>query len=87
MRQLCREFVVARELARDEQARDLALAWHMAALQRTKKMPELKVLLRQLHPLTKQQPQEQLAAVHKIAADMGKSLKRVRLIRKDPHGS
>jgi hypothetical protein len=87
MRQLCREFVVARELAKNEQARDLALAWHVAALQRTKKMPELKTLLRQLQPLTKQKPQEQLAAVHKIAADMGRPLKRVRLIRKNPHGS
>jgi hypothetical protein len=40
-----------------------------------------------LQPLTKQKPQEQLAAVHKIAADMGRPLKRVRLIRKNPHGS
>ena len=87
MRQLCREFVVARDLAREDQARDLALAWHMAALQRTKKMPELKTLLRQLKPLSKQSPQEQLAAVHKIAADMGKPVKRVRIIRKDTHGS
>jgi hypothetical protein len=79
--------VVARENAKDEHARDLTLAWHMAALQRAKKMPELKTLLRQLQPFKKQTAQEQLAAVHKIAADMGKSLKRVRLIRKDPHGS
>ncbi len=87
MRQLFREFVVAREQSRDDQARDLSLAWHMAALQRTKKMPELKTLLRQLRPMTKQKPQEQMAAVRQIAAGMGKSLKRVRLIRKDTHGS
>jgi hypothetical protein len=42
---LFREFVVGQQARRDQHDRDISLAWHMAALERQKKLPALKSLL------------------------------------------
>lgn len=83
MRQLCREFVVAKTRAIEEQERDVALAWYTANLVRAQKIPSLKELLRQLRPQRKQTRREQHAIVHQLSAQLGKPLKRVRLVHKE----
>jgi hypothetical protein len=45
IRELFREFVIAKQLREDERHRDITLAWTTAALGRQKKLPELKTLL------------------------------------------
>ena len=85
LRQFFRELVVARRRDEAEHNRDMTLAWHTAALVRTKKMPALPELL--IRPvMVKQSVKEQRMVVDTIAAHLGKELRRVRLIRVGEHG-
>lgn len=85
MRRLFREFVVARRAAQREHERQIALAWNAAAMNAQAtvgKLPDLKVVLRRVRGVEKQEPSEQRSAVSQIAANLGKSFRQMRLIRK-----
>lgn len=73
MRQLFREFTVARQRLQDDADQAIRLAWMMAALSRAKKMPPLASLLSTRH--RKQRPEEQLLVMRKISAVLGIPLK------------
>lgn len=83
MRDLFREFAIAKRQQESEIERDMSLAWHAANFQRAEKLPPLKTVLRKLFPGRRQSVAEQHAIIHQLAAEMKVSLKRVRFIRKD----
>lgn len=67
--------------------RDIRLAWHVEAFQRTKKLPELKTLMSEHQSRDKTQTvDEQRAVAEQLRAMLGVSARRVRLVRKDAHG-
>lgn len=63
----------------------MVLAWHMAALQRTDKMPELKTLLARQQTGGRQTPAQQRTMMDMMSARYGVPLKRIRLLRKEIH--
>lgn len=81
MRQLFREFVVARRRSQEESDRDLVLAWHTAAMTRAKKLPNIKELLseRKRGPAKRQTWQEQKAAIAMISARFKIPVQRMKL--------
>jgi hypothetical protein len=67
---LFREFVVGLEARRDQHDRDMSIAWHVAALSRQKKLPELKRLLTK----RKERPpslEQQRGVLHVLSAQYG----------------
>lgn len=62
----------------------MVLAWHMAALQRTQKLPELKTLLTRAGD-GKQTPVQQRTVMDMMAARYGVPLKRIRLLKREIH--
>lgn len=92
LRQLCREFVIAKYRAEEDIDRDLVMAWTTAAFVRAgidphlraKEMPNLKGILEQRRrgPLRQQTRLEAQATFYAIAARLGKTPKKVRLIPK-----
>ncbi len=84
-RDLVQEFVVARRQAYESHDRDMTNAWTVAALMRQKELPKLDKLL--VRPRRRRQSvKEQRAAMYSLAASMGVSVKRVRIIHKDING-
>jgi hypothetical protein len=74
--ELAREMEAARLRQQDEADRVIALAWHIEALRRTKKLPALRTLLKE----TAQRPQtlaQQKAVIHILSAQMGIPLRKV----------
>lgn len=79
MRELYREFVIAKRKSEEEHNRDMSLAWHTAVLVRRKDIPDLRKLL--VRPrIRKQSHTEQWAVLHQFATKTKTRLKRVRLI-------
>lgn len=72
MKELFREFVVAKTKREDERDRDMSLAWHTAALIRgTKGLPKLEQLLVKKRRQPRQTGREQVAMWQIAAARFG----------------
>jgi hypothetical protein len=76
MRTLVREFVVADTRRLDEHDRDMRLAWHIAALQRQKKLPDEKKL-RARRVRGRQTLREQFMVVKTLSEQYGIPVRRV----------
>jgi hypothetical protein len=66
--------VVAQQRIDDERDKAISLAWHVAALSRTKKFPELRTLLKKRN--RPQSVPEQKAMLHILSEQYGIPLKR-----------
>lgn len=82
MRQLFREFVVAKRRADEESERDMVVAWNTAAMSRMdRKLPSIKQLLGDIRkgPAKRQSWIEQRAAIGMIAARFKIPVQRMKL--------
>jgi hypothetical protein len=80
MRELFREFVVAKRTAEDKHDERMTLAWTTAALSKQRKLPSLKTLL------VKRRPRQQTAGemrtiLHMLAAQYGGRLRKTKVSR------
>jgi hypothetical protein len=82
IRQLYREFAVAKQRIDEDFDRDVRLAWSIAAFQRQEKLPDLKTLLAHGKPLS-QTESDRRAVIDEFRGRHGLTSKRVRLIRRD----
>jgi hypothetical protein len=80
LRDVFREFVIYKQRQEDAHDRDIALAWHIAALERydkTKPLPKLKSLLSGARkPQTRR---EQRGVLEQLSRQLGVPLQKVRL--------
>jgi hypothetical protein len=79
VKELVREFVVAAARARAAHDRDLRLAWSLAALSRTKRLPKLEQLLARRNPQG-QTPREMAGVLEQLSAQYGMPLRRHPLV-------
>jgi hypothetical protein len=84
LRELIREFVVHRRRQMERHDDEMSIAWTTAALMRQEKLPKLEKLLIRKQQMRQQTPAEQRAAMQTLAASMGTTLKKVRLVRMEP---
>lgn len=82
IRGLFREFVVALQREGDDHDRAVALAWHIAALERQEKLPDLKALLSRRQRSKPQTLHQQRATLHVLSAQMGIPLRPTKLRRR-----
>ena len=78
LRELWNEFRAARERNLIQNKRDLTLAWHIAALSRQKRLPELTDLLNSGSRRKIQTPAEQRAWLHMLSEYIGVPLRKVK---------
>jgi hypothetical protein len=67
---------VGQQARRDEHDRDISLAWHVAALERQKKLPALKTLLAKGGRERVQTVAEQRDMLHMLSAQYGIPLRK-----------
>ena len=79
LRDVFREFVIAKERREQDQDRAMALAWHVAAFSRQEKLPPLRRFLTVAHrPQTRR---EQRSVLENLSTQYGIPLRRVNLVR------
>ena len=83
IRELFREFAIAKERRANEREAALSLAWHTAAFHRVEKLPKLETILQKARRSGPQTPAEQRTMIHILSDQLGIPVRRVRLIHKD----